>query len=613
VSERDFLVGNLLDEVDGTKRRLDILERALMTQVAADSRYLGKRGVITVFDVTDPEFGAVGNGVANDTTAIRAAADAAAAVGGILHFPAGRAFRAPAGTDHNPLSNCTVIAYGATFINMKWSLGSNTRWFGGLHNEDSQTLLSAIFLIAPSVSVEVENITIADVVSGVYASTSFATIRNAKNVTLARGVTHPNGAKLGIGITGARHTTISHWRSVNQHATQRDDFIGMSSIHSPTHDIGISNCYVENHHTILGANVQNSAHGEDISNITITNCHAREVAEAILLKPGAGTAGFGSGRVKNVTISNITVDDPDGVAYRALLRTVAHEDSGESGIVDGVRVTNCVVSARAAEVGYAHIYLTKVGKGEIHNVGVENCLFRSPPGATGMRVTRGVQLTHFSGTGASVAATNITLRNLEIHNLNDRGIRIDEAVTNLTLDGITIDTPLQDTAEVHAVDVVGSASFRNMVVRNLPGGKREFRVTVAARTHKQATAFVGTQSAGTAVSVAAISIPHSRSYIPMVYVSNMGSAIPQNDTDYITIEVREMRSDGTTSLIASRTTQTSGLNVLADRLVPFGSTPLTGDVAHVDANSWVRARLTHTGAGQPTNQMMVYVDYVPLG
>jgi polygalacturonase len=591
-----------------------LVERNAQLIEALTADFARNREVHKVISVTDARFagGAVGDGVANDTAAIRAAATAAAEMGGILSFPAGLTFRAPAGTDHNPLSNCTVLAYGATFINMKWSLGSNTRWFGGLHEEDGQTLLSAIFSIAPNVNVEVENITIADVVSGVYVSTSFATIRNAKNVTLTRGVTHPNGAKLGIGITGARHTTISHWRSVNQHATQRDDFIGLSSIHSPTHDIGISNCYVENHHTILGANVQNAAHGEDISNITVTNCHAREVVEAILLKPGAGTAGFGSGRVKNVTISNITVDDPDGVAYRALLRTVADEDSGESGIVDGVRVTNCVVNARAPEI-FGHIFLTKVGKGELHNISVENCFFQSPAGATGLPVTRGVQLTHFSGVGASVTATNITLRNLEMHNLNDRGVRIDQAVTNLTLDGITIDTPLQDTVENHAIDVVGGASFRNIVVRNVPSGKREMRVTTEARTHKQATAFIGTQSAGTAVSVAAISIPHSRAYIPMVYVSNMVSAISQSDTDYITIEVREMRSNGTTSLVVSRTTQTSGLNILADRLIPFASAPLTGDVAHIDADSWLRVRLTHTGAGRATNQMMVYIDYIPLG
>src|SRR5262249_15516032 len=39
-----------------------------------------------VYDVTHPDYGAVGNGVANDTTAINAAS-AAAAGGGIVRFP----------------------------------------------------------------------------------------------------------------------------------------------------------------------------------------------------------------------------------------------------------------------------------------------------------------------------------------------------------------------------------------------------------------------------------------------------------------------------------------------------------------------------------------------
>jgi hypothetical protein len=73
-----FFPGATNAEVDALDARLDALEAG------------GSGGVMRVFNVKDPAYGAVGNGTANDYPAIQAAYNAAiAAGGGIVYLPPG--------------------------------------------------------------------------------------------------------------------------------------------------------------------------------------------------------------------------------------------------------------------------------------------------------------------------------------------------------------------------------------------------------------------------------------------------------------------------------------------------------------------------------------------
>jgi hypothetical protein len=82
-------------------------------QAAIDALAAGGGSALDWFIVTDPDYGAVGDGVTDDTAAIQAAIDAAEAVGGTIYFPAGTYLISATLNINPPAGGQTVRLLGA--------------------------------------------------------------------------------------------------------------------------------------------------------------------------------------------------------------------------------------------------------------------------------------------------------------------------------------------------------------------------------------------------------------------------------------------------------------------------------------------------------------------
>jgi len=563
------------------------------------------------------DFGAVGDGVTDDTTAIQNAIDYATSInGGLIYFPAATYV---AGMLTIAGDNITLMGYGATLKNTRFTFtsassniklegfyvyddtGDNTRYFLEIQG-NRLTLQDCTF----------EYINHLQALGWVRRNVSYIYFTRVRSI------------KGGLNIFGGGtdyHFTDCVWEdgtddaiAVKAPALDGNAFV--------TQNVTVQGGRVKNHAAILSIGSDVGRSGADgynavVRGVTVTNVTATDTTSILFIKPGiiAGSD-WRDGTVENVTVSNCTLTDTTGAKYKRAVDIQA----GRGAIVNNVIVSNCAVYTRCPAIvtDHAFVYLKTVAEGDpalIKNIFINDCSFidiydgaANGIGAPGYPTTQAV-----FGEQANGLIQNVVIDNCLMRGTRDSGVFCD--IVDLTVQN----TALQKIANNPVATFSGFwngdnlTQYRNNNIEVLNGlaigytsgsGGGDFDATAE-------TSIVSLGSAAAGIDLSATSfVAPTDCYIWKIVLVNTAS-IAQSNTDYL--EIRFYNHNTAAYLIQTDTTLT-GLNITGFTGVSVnGANAFTGANAYLPKGGILSFSTVNQGAGKPLTNMYAVVYYAPYG
>ena len=567
--------------------------------------------------VSVKDFGAVGDGVTDDTAAIQNAINYAASIGGsVIYFPTAVYV---AGMLTISGDNITLMGYGVTLKNTRFtftSTSSNIK-LEGFYVYDDTGINTRYFL-----EIQGNYLTIQDC--------KFEFINHLQALGWVRRnvsylyFTRVHAIKGGLNIFGGGtdyHFTDCVWENGTDDAIaiKAPALDGNSFV---TQNVTIQGGRVKNHAAIVSIGSDVGRSGADgynaaVQNVTVTNVTATDTTSILFIKPGIiSGSDWRDGQVQNVTVSNCTLTDTTGAKYKRAIDIQA----GRGAIVNNVIVSNCAVYARCPAIvtDHAFVYLKTVAEGDsatIKNIFINDCSFidiydgaANAVGAPGYPTTQAV-----FGEQANGSIQNVVIDNCLMRGTRDSGIFCDIAdltVRNTSLQKIA-NNPVATFSGFWNGDNLTQYKNNNIEVLNglaigyISGsGGGDFDANT-----ETSIVSLGSAAAGTDVSATSFVAP-TDCYIWKIILVNTAS-IAQSNTDYL--QIRFYNHDTAAYLIQTDTTLT-GLNITGYTGVSVnGADAFTGANAYLPKGGILSFSTVNQGAGKPLTNMYAVVYYAPFG
>lgn len=375
-----------------------------------------------VFNVKHPDFGAVGDGTTDDTTAIESAISAAQDAW--LLFPKGTYL----GTDANRIDFSGirgVVAYGATFERFHVLVESGPfQWFGGTFDQD-EAGLSANSLFRANTG---EGYWIKDV-RFLHDDNAYAAIELRPSSAQSRpenvfidGCYFSSGSKSAITLRDSANVFISNCRMVS---TSDDTIVLKDYEGKGVENVVISNCTYDGGSNMLaiGNNLSDSGY---IRNVTLTNCEGRNLKSILSFRPGKNMSAPASGPAEDIKVSHVHMRNDTVDAER---------------IIDFEPDNAC----------------------NLRRITVEDVSFYGPLSSSATPAAF-IRLTENSGGAGQATISDVIFRD----------IRMEGTDTSFIYDGVSVDASNMVRCEFHNVKVVGTGRH-GFVVLNTGGAVRIVR------------------------------------------------------------------------------------------------------------------------------------------
>lgn len=578
------------------------------------------------FSVLD--YGAVGDGTANDAAALQAAITAAEVSGGTVLIPPGtyncNSTNLTISGDH-----VTIWMYGATLLNTRLvvaSTASDTAILGGTILDDTGSSgayladFSGTRFFVQDTTFE-KAPTTGGVIFYIRASASFGTFRGYRTF-----------GSNGIFVQGHDHVFSEfemECRGIVSGAGSDDAFaIKAASTGTPveTYNIVIGPGTVRGFTNItgIGSEIGLAAATGDYSsfvrNVTITGVTAYNCGYLLYIKPGAVAADYRNGLVENIAMSNCTLIDQNGGNFQSGFYITA----GRGAIVRQVKISNCTVRARGYGTSVIHtgFYIRTSNDGAsstISDVFIDDCQVHDYYDGAANGISTPGQPIDWVAYVERASAANDTIERIIISGLEGYGTKQGAIGVERDPQGpINIINPVM--RKIGVAPSGGSVRMLNGFTSasdvSISGAVLEADTTqrVAGATNffmktPSETRLIGSVGAGSNITWALWEAPQN-CYVWKVELIN-SATITQSDTDYVRFDVRNLATGN--DFAVATTKVTGGIAITAFTPVSMEANSFVSADAYFSAGDTLGFLSTNVGAGKALTGFSVVIHYLPYG
>ena len=575
------------------------------------------------------DFGAVGDGVTDDSAEIQAALDEADARGGAeVYFPPAVYYCAATVISVDG-DGVFLNGYGATLKDARLRIESTATDTSvhGLKVTDSTSTNGWYTLEVLGTRFLLQDLTLdkTPTTGGVMGyfrrQCSFGTIRGLKSFgsngffISGHDLTFTDFEVESKGIDGVSGT---------------DDCFVMKSGDSTnasvqTYNITITGGNVRGFYNILAIGTEIGQYAVDgdysnyVKNVTVTGVNAYNCVTLAYIKPGAGSGDYRHGLVENINMSNCNLEND-----LPMINWPFHIRAGRGAILRNVNISNCNVVGRCDGTSLTHSLIDISGmnlgaSATIEDVTFENITGRDLYGGVANSGPTPGEPFDWAIRVNRTSAANDTIQRAKFKNVKHYGTEQGGIVFENSPQGPIefYDCDLLETGVNPAAGsyrgITGLTSSTECVIKNTKIDPANTQLPAGATTFSASAdvdvVVVGSSAAGTGL-VAPIWTAPVDAYVWKIELID-GTGITQDNTNYLTFTVRNM---GTASdLPTANTTIATGINLAANTVVAMSSTSYTTAPAYFTKGSVMRLTSANSGSGQALSNMRARIHYMAYG